>query len=115
MRPEIEYVQTQGKSCLDKYGEKDPKMKELKMILVNVNINWEFIETWLKNRENELNGAQQKNIDKLLADIQAMIDWLGGLKDVLSKNQVKSLINLSPIIDIINVSVAVENRPLLYF
>ena len=36
----------QGKSCLDKYGEKDSKMKELKMILANINVNWEFIETW---------------------------------------------------------------------
>ena len=46
MRPEIDYVQNQGKTCLDKYGDKDSKMKELKMILANVNVNWEFIESW---------------------------------------------------------------------
>ena len=39
-------MQAQGKSCLDKYGDKDAKMKELKVILANVNVNWEFIETW---------------------------------------------------------------------
>ena len=103
MRPEVEYVQDQGKACLDKYGDKDPKMKELKMILANVNVNWEFIETWLQNRENELKAAQKNNINMLLADIQAMIDWLGQLKGVLNDNQLKSIINVNPIIEIIRV------------
>lgn len=104
MRPEIDYVQNQGKSCLDKYGDKDSKMKELKMILASVNVNWEFIESWLKSRENELNAAKKRNNDKLFADIEAMIKWLGELKVLLADNQVKSMININPIIDIIRVS-----------
>ena len=58
----------------------------------------------LKNRENELNAAKKRNIDKLLADIEAMITWLGELKDLLNNNQVKSLNNINPIIEIIKVS-----------
>ena len=46
MRPEVDSVQAQGKACIDKYGDKDAKMKELKVILANVNVNWEFIEDW---------------------------------------------------------------------
>ena len=58
----------------------------------------------LKNRENELNAAKKRNNDKLFADIEAMIKWLGELKDLLNNNQVKSMININPIIDIIRVS-----------
>ena len=60
----------------------------------------------LKNRENELNAAKKRNIDKLFADIEAMIKWLGELKDLLNNNQVKTMININPIIDIIRVRVA---------
>ena len=62
----------------------------------------------LKNRENELNAAKKRNIDKLFADIEAMIKWLGELKDLLNNNQVKSMININPIIDIIRVRVALR-------
>ena len=39
-------------------------------VLVNVNVNWEFIEMWLKDREGQINAAQKKNKDNLFADIE---------------------------------------------
>ena len=59
--------------------------------------------TRLKNRENELNAAKKKNNDRLFADIEAMIKWLTELKDLLNDHQVKSMLNINPIIEIIRV------------
>ena len=57
----------------------------------------------LKNREAELEAARKRNVDRLFAEIEAMIKWLGELKQLLNDNQVTSMLNINPIIEIIRV------------
>ena len=76
-------------------------MKELKMILANVNFHWEFIESWPKNREAELEAARKRDVDRLLVEIEAMIKWLGELKQLLNDKKVTNILNINPIIEII--------------
>ena len=45
-------------------------LRPAQAVLVNVNVNWEFIEMWLKDREGQINAAQKKNKDNLFADIE---------------------------------------------